>query len=127
MEVVVKEGEMSEEQKSAIKNIKTLYESGQKVIKFFNDYSKIVSEAKYKTIYGWVLVYELTGCGVRSTCSHLKFRFCVCFEQGVPWHSGHYRMRIHSETVRDMTRTYIQWEIECLEKALDFVFCWKYR
>ena len=42
----------SEEQKSAIKNIKTFYESREKVFKLFNDYSKIVSEAKYKTKYG---------------------------------------------------------------------------
>ena len=42
----------SEEQKSAIKNIKTFYESREKVFKLFDDYSKIVSEAKYKTKYG---------------------------------------------------------------------------
>ena len=41
----------SEEQKNVIKNIKTLYESQEKIIKLFNDYSQIVSEAKYKTIY----------------------------------------------------------------------------
>ena len=41
----------SEEQKSAIKNIKTLYKSREKVIKLCNDYSEIVSEAKYKTKY----------------------------------------------------------------------------
>ena len=42
----------SEEQKSGIKNVKTLYESQEKVIKFFNGYSKIVSEAKYNIKYG---------------------------------------------------------------------------
>ena len=36
----------SEEQKSALENIK----SREVVIKLFNDYSSIVSEAKYKTI-----------------------------------------------------------------------------
>ena len=36
----------------SIKNTKTIYESREKFIKLFNDYSKIVSEAKYKTIYG---------------------------------------------------------------------------
>ena len=35
-----------------INNIKTLYESREKVIKLFDDYSRIVSEAKYKTKYG---------------------------------------------------------------------------
>ena len=42
----------SEEQKHAIKNITTLYESREKVIKLFNDYSKIAFKAKYKSIYG---------------------------------------------------------------------------
>ena len=47
---------------------------------------------------GWVFVYELSGCGFESRCSHLNFRFCACFEQGVPWHPGNYRLWIHSET-----------------------------
>ena len=38
----------SEEQKSALANIKLLYESRQAVIKLFNDYSSIASEAKRK-------------------------------------------------------------------------------
>ena len=48
--------------------------------------------------YGWVFVYELSGFGFESSCSHLNFRFRVCFEQGVPWHSGNYTLWIHSET-----------------------------
>ena len=47
---------------------------------------------------GWVSVYELSGCGSESSCSHLHFRFRTCFEQWVPWHSGNYRVLIHSET-----------------------------
>ena len=35
-----------------IKNIKTIYESWEKFIKFFNDHSKIASKAKYRTIHG---------------------------------------------------------------------------
>ena len=42
----------SKEQKSALKNIKLLSESREAVIKLFNDYSSIVSEAKYKSIHG---------------------------------------------------------------------------
>ena len=42
----------SKEQKSAIKNIKNCYESQEKFIKLFNDYSKIASKAKYRSIYG---------------------------------------------------------------------------
>ena len=49
---------------------------------------------------GWVFVYELSGCGFKSTCSHLNFRFRACFGQGVPWHSGNYRVWIHSETCK---------------------------
>ena len=46
---------------------------------------------------GWVFVYEPSGCGFESCCSHLNFRFCTSFEQGVPWHSGNYKAWIHSE------------------------------
>ena len=38
------------------------------------------------TLNGWVFIYELSGCGFESNCGHLNVRFCVCFEQGVPWH-----------------------------------------
>ena len=38
----------SKEQKSAIENIKTLYESREEVMELLDDYSRIVSEAKYK-------------------------------------------------------------------------------
>ena len=47
---------------------------------------------------GWVLVYELSGCMFESSCSHLNFRLCACFKQRVLWHSGNYRVWIHSET-----------------------------
>ena len=36
--------------------------------------------------------------GFESCCSHLNFRYRTCFEQGVPWHSGNYRVWIRSET-----------------------------
>ena len=39
---------------------------------------------------GWVFVYELSGPGSESRCSHLNFRFRACLEQRVPWHSGKY-------------------------------------
>ena len=47
---------------------------------------------------GWMFVYKLSGSGFESICSHLNFSFRACFEQGVPWHSGKYRVQIHSET-----------------------------
>ena len=33
-----------------------------------------------------------------TSCSHFNFRFRACFKQGVPWHSGNYRVRTDSET-----------------------------
>ena len=72
-----------------------------------SSYSKMHRTDKYSPhssviwlvwLNGWVFVYELSGCGFESSCSHLNFKFCVSFEQGVPWHSGNYRAWIHSET-----------------------------
>ena len=37
-------------------------------------------------------------CGFESFCNHLNFRYCACSEQGVPQHSGSYRVYIHSKT-----------------------------
>ena len=61
----------------------------------FSQHSSIIWPA---WLNGWVFVYELSGCGFESSCSHFTFRFRACFEQGVPWHSGNYRVWIHSET-----------------------------
>ena len=47
---------------------------------------------------GWVVVYELSGCGFESRCSHLNSRYRACFEQGVPWHSGNSKVWIYYET-----------------------------
>ena len=46
----------------------------------------------------WLFVYELSGFGFESSCSQLNFKIRTCFEQGVPWHSGNYRVLIHSKT-----------------------------
>ena len=67
-----------------------------------------------QTLNGWVFVYELSGCGFESSCSHLNFRFHTCFKQRVPWHSGHCRVWIHSEM-----RTWHDKNIE------SYVGCWK--
>ena len=48
--------------------------------------------------YGWVFVYDLSVSGFESSCIHLNIRYRACFEQGVPWHSGNYRVWIHPET-----------------------------
>ena len=50
-----------------------------------------------QTLNDWVFIYELSGWGLESSCSHSNFRFYICFKQGFPWHSGNYRVWIHSE------------------------------
>ena len=47
----------SEDQISTIKNIKNLYGRQEKVFKFYNDYTRMVSEAKDKSIHGKGLKY----------------------------------------------------------------------
>ena len=49
---IVKGSKKSENQKSVINYIKALYESREKVIKLFDDYSRIVPEVKYKAKCG---------------------------------------------------------------------------
>ena len=51
---------------------------------------------------GWVFLYELSGCGFKSCCSHLNFRYHACFEQGVPWHSGNW-------SVISLWNKYVTW------------------
>ena len=33
---------------------------------------------------GSMFVYELSGCGFECCCDHLNYRYCPCFERGVP-------------------------------------------
>ena len=49
---IVTRSKNSEDQKSTIKDIKTLYKSRGKFIELFDDYSGIVSESKHKAKYG---------------------------------------------------------------------------
>ena len=68
---------------------------------------------------GWVFVYELSSCGFESSCSHLNFRFRASFELGVPWHSGNYRVWIHSEA-----RTWHDKNIQSLFKMTIYLAIW---
>ena len=66
--------------------------------------------SKWMNIYNmWVFVYELSGCGFESCYSHLNFRYRVCFKQRVSWHSGNYRVWIHSKT-RTWHNKNIHWD-----------------
>ena len=49
---IVKGKHKSENQKRAIKTLKTFYKSRGKVIALFDNFSKIISKAKYRSIYG---------------------------------------------------------------------------
>ena len=91
------------------------------VVKHVRDMTRTYSRIQYTDKYsqhssifwpvwlnGWVFVYELSGCGFESSCSHLNTRSRTCFEQGVPWHSGNCRVWIHSE-MRTWHDKNIQW------------------
>ena len=60
-----------------------------------------------------------------SSCSHLNFRFRACFEQGVPWHSGNYRMWTHSETRtwhdKKIQSDFVRIYRECTRKPYSFL------
>ena len=54
-----------------------------------------LSKFDHLTIWSVLLnswVFELSGSWFESRYSHLNFRYRVCFEQGIPWHSGNYRV-----------------------------------
>ena len=69
----------------------------------------------------WEFVYELNGSGFESSCSHLNFRFCACFEEWVPWHSSNYRVWIHSE----MRVTWRQHTVKSI-CIFDFFWMWNH-
>ena len=64
-------------------------------------YVLVVSRTRFRvnphSIVAWMPKNSLLEAGARRR-SHLNFRFRTCFEQGVPWYSGSYRVWIHSET-----------------------------
>ena len=74
------------------------------MIKTYNQMQRTDKYSQHSSIIwpvwvnGWVFVYELCGCGFKSRCSHIIFRYGAWFEQGVPWHSGNCRVWIHSQT-----------------------------
>ena len=64
----------SEEQKGALENIKLLYESREAVITLFNDYSSIVSEAKYRTIHGKEISVMSARVAIGKVSDHLDLK-----------------------------------------------------
>ena len=67
---------------------------------------------------GWVSIYELSGSGFESSCSHLNFRFHVCFEQGVHIHiQATIECGFTLKRIRGMARTY-SWNNACFIYAI---------
>ena len=74
-----------------------------------NHLAKLTKWLSYivSTYLQWVLIivcsYNVTYAFQSETtlcshcCSHLNFRYYTSFKQGVAWHSGNYRLWIHSE------------------------------
>ena len=63
------------------------------------DWKKIINHlVKLASLAKWLSVrFQTKWLWIESSSSHLNFRFCTCFEQGVTWHSDNYRVWIHSE------------------------------
>ena len=51
---------------------------------FVNEHKAILLNWLFSLNTWSVFVYELSDCGFESRYSHLNFRYCTCFEQGVP-------------------------------------------
>ena len=48
------------------------------------------------------MIYELSGCGFKSRCSHLNFRYGACFEQVIRNFQASTECRFALKRVRDM-------------------------
>ena len=55
-----------------------------------------------------MFIYKLSPCGFKSHCCHLNFRYGVCFEKGVPWHSDKLECGFTLKLIHDMIITYSQ-------------------
>ena len=77
-------------------------------------YVLVISRTRFR-----VNPHSTSGCGFESSCSHLNFRFRASFELGVPWHSGNYRVWIHSEV-----RTWHDKNIQSLFKMTIYLAIW---
>ena len=53
-------------------------------LKSADDYISTSNAKKLGPNFFKVFANELSGCGFKSHCSHLNFRYYNCFEEGVP-------------------------------------------
>ena len=72
----------------------------------------------------WIISSIWLNCWVfESRCRHLNFRYCACFNQGFPWHSGIFRVCIHSERRTNMIRTHSQVHHTCKYSQHSSIIC----
>ena len=88
------------------KNIRLLYESREGVIKLFNDYSSILSEAKYKTIHGKGIL-SMSARGKMCGHSNLKILSPKQILQRLPIALGQVKARSTSENLLNKMRQVI--------------------
>ena len=70
-----------------------------------------------------VFVYELSGCRFKPRCSHLNFRFRVCFEQRVPFRRKHARHGLTwSRQACNLVESFFEW-ILVLKKHAERPYC----
>ena len=60
-------------------------------------YSQQNSVIRLVQLNDGVFIYAQSGCWFESLCSLFNFRYCAYLNQEHPWHSGNYRVLIHSE------------------------------
>lgn len=69
----------------------------------------IQSMHPYRQLLATQLNQLASGCGFESRCIHLTLRYRNCFEQGVPWHSANYSVKIRFKSMCDLTKTKYIW------------------
>ena len=75
-----------------VRDMPRTYSQMHRTDKYSEQLNHLVSLAKWLSVH-----LQTKWFWVRVQLLHLNFRFCACFEQGPPWHSGNYRVWIHPE------------------------------
>ena len=70
----------SKDEISAIKNVKRLYNEREKVVKFYNYHTRMVSEAKYKSVHGEAQVKAGNAFEGLSVHGEAQVKACNAFE-----------------------------------------------
>ena len=74
-------------------------------------------------LHDWVFVYKLSSYGFEFRSCRLNYIYCACFKQGVPWHSGNYRMYTLSEFNTEHDNN-IQLGCKLFRKTFSSSFLW---